>query len=406
MDKKLSITDLNLQGQKALIRVDFNVPMHNGEISDDTKIRLSLPTIQYALDHGAAIILLSHLGRPENGYDPKFSLTPCARKLSELLKLPVQMAPNCSGMEVDELAKNLKSGEILFLENLRFHPGEEHPEKEQAFVNSLANLGTVYINEAFGSSHRAHASTAILPQFFPGKAAAGFLLQKEIAYLSSTLLNPNRPFCAILGGSKISSKFELIKVLLKKADFLLIGGAMAYTFFKAEQISIGDSLYEPEFISSAREILDITSKTHSRIILPVDSVITKKENLSNLSSTSPFEIVSMKQGIPDGWVGVDIGPETIRLFDRELQKAKTIFWNGPVGIFEKPPFDQGTLALAKSLAQLTSATTIVGGGDSIAAIHAAGVEDKIGHLSTGGGASLEYIEYGHLPGIDALSNKV
>lgn len=395
---KLSIKDLDLKGKKALIRVDFNVPIQNGIITDDAKILASLPTIRYVLDQGASIILLSHLGRPKGKPDPALSLAPCAQKLSHLLKIPVKLAPDSSGLEVDQLAKNLKPGEILLLENLRFHVGEEHPEKEPAFVNSLASLGDLYINDAFGSSHRAHTSTSIIPQLFPGKAAAGFLLEKEIAYLSSTLTNPKRPFYAILGGSKVSTKFKLIEALLKKADVLIIGGAMAFTFFKAEKIPIGNSLFEEEYIPSAREILDITSKIKCRIILPVDSVVTQ-----NIHSPNP-KIVDMKKGISDGWMGVDIGPETIRLFQNELHKASTVFWNGPMGIFETPPFNTGTNAIAKSLAELKSATTIVGGGESIAAIDAAGVADKITHLSTGGGAALEYIEYGHLPGIDALSD--
>jgi 3-phosphoglycerate kinase len=400
MGQKLSISDLDLNGKKVLIRVDYNVPLDNGEITDDTRIRASLPTIQYALTHGAAVILMSHLGRPQGKPDKVFSLEPCARRLSEMLQNPVKMAPECVGLEVDQLVKNLKSGEVLLLENLRFHKGEEHPEQEPGFVNLLANLGDVYVNDAFGTAHRDHTSTALIATFFPGKAAAGFLMEKEIAYLGATMQNPRRPFYAILGGAKISTKFKVIKALMRKADVLLIGGAMAYTFFKAEKVPIGNSLFEESFITVAREILDITGEPHCDIILPLDCVITQKMD------SGETRIADMKEGIPDGWMGVDIGPKTLKLYEQELSKASSIFWNGPLGVFEHPPFNAGTDAIAKALAGYKSATTVIGGGDSIAAIEAAGVADKIDHLSTGGGAALEYIEYGSLPGINALSDKV
>lgn len=399
MGQKLSISDLDLKGKKVLIRVDYNIPLENGEIADDTRIRASLPTIQYALNHGAAVILMSHLGRPKAKADKVFSLEPCARRLSQMLQKPVKMAPDCVGLEVDQLVKNLKPGEVLLLENLRFHKGEENPDQEPGFVNSLASLGDVYVNDAFGTAHRDHASTAAIAKFFPGKAAAGFLMEKEIAYLGSTLQNPKRPFYAILGGAKISTKFKVIEALMSKADVLMIGGAMAYTFFKAEKVPIGNSLFEESFITVAREILDITGEPHCRVLLPLDCVITQ-----NMDS-GDTRVVDMKEGIPDGWMGVDIGPQTVKLYAQELSKASTIFWNGPLGIFEHPPFDAGTNAIAKALAGFKSATTVVGGGDSIAAIEAAGVADKIGHLSTGGGAALEYIENGNLPGINALSDK-
>lgn len=400
--QKLLITDLDLQGKKALIRVDFNVPIENGEITDDTRIRASLPTIQYALDHGAAVILMSHLGRPK-GADPKYSLAPCAKRLSILLGRPVQMAPDCRGLEVERIVEHLKPGQILMLENLRFHQGEEHPEDEPEFVSALASLGNVYINDAFGTAHRAHASTAAIASFFPGKAAAGFLLQKEIDYLGSTLANPKRPFYAILGGAKISTKFRVIEALLAKADLLLIGGAMAYTFFKAEQIPIGRSLYEQDFVAVARQILDVSMQSNCKILLPVDVVAAK--HIQSQADSIVVDMTKESAGIPQDYEGVDIGPKTIARYAKELQKGATIFWNGPLGVFECPPFDKGTREIAQTLASLP-ATTIVGGGDSVAAIEQAGLADRISHLSTGGGASLEYIEFGTLPGIEALSDKI
>lgn len=399
MTDKLSVRDLPLAGKKALIRVDFNVPLEKGRITDDTRIRASLPTIQYVLDKGGSVILMSHLGRPKGKPDPQFSLSPCAKHLSELLQRPVKMAPNCCGIEVEEMARALQPGEVLLLENLRFHPGEEKPDEEPEFVSSLADLGDVYINDAFGTAHRAHASTTKLAEFFPGKAAAGFLMEKEIAYLGSTLLNPQRPFCAILGGAKISTKFKVIEALMKQADVLLIGGAMAYTFLKSEEIEIGNSLYEPDFLNVAREILDVRSQSRCQVLLPVDFIVAR-----DISPQAEARVVSAEEGIPTGFQGVDIGPETIRQYKEKLSKAQTIFWNGPLGVFECPPFAKGTQEIAQAISQ-TSATTIIGGGDSIAAIEQAGLADRMSHLSTGGGASLEYIEFGTLPGIEALSNK-
>lgn len=398
MRQKLSIRDLDLHGKKALIRVDFNVPMENGKISDDTRIRAALPTIQYALDQGAAVILLSHLGRPK-GPSPEFSLAPCAKRLSELLEKPVQMAINCHGQEVAEKAAKLKPGELLMLENLRFHPGEEHPEQEPEFVASLADLGDVYIDDAFGCAHRPHASIVPITTFFPGKAAAGLLLEKEIAYLGATLADPKRPFYAILGGSKVSTKFKVIEALMKKADVLLIGGGMAYTFLKVQGFDIGNSLFEADYEGVAREILDVGQQSRCRILLPTDIVVTEK-----IEKGAPSKTVDVKAGIPAGFEGVDIGPKTILTYEKELQNAATVFWNGPLGVFECAPFERGTFKIAQALAD-SSATTIVGGGDSAAAIELAGFTDGISHISTGGGASLEYIEFGTLPGIEALSDK-
>jgi phosphoglycerate kinase len=400
MSEKLSIRDLDLKNQKALIRVDFNVPIENGQITDDSRIRASLPTIQFVLDHGGSVILMSHLGRPKSKPDSKFSLAPCAKRLAELLKRPVQMAPDCLGPEVKKMVLKLKPGEILLLENLRFHPGEEKPEEHPAFVSGLAELGDVYINDAFGTAHRAHASTTMIAKFFPRKAAAGFLIEKEIAYLGSTLLNPKHPFYAILGGAKISTKFKVIEALMQKADELLIGGAMAYTFFKAQNIPVGDSLVENDFLDIAKKLMNVSTESRCRLLLPIDLVVARQIN-----PQAERKVIQVKAGIPEGFQGVDIGPATIKLYSQELKNAHTIFWNGPVGVFECPPFDQGTNAIAKTLANLPLATTIVGGGDSVAAIEKVGVAGHINHISTGGGATLEYIELGQLPGIEALSTK-
>lgn len=398
MSKKLSIKDLNLSGKKALIRVDFNVPMEKGVITDDTRIRSSLPTIRYVLDQGGVIILMSHLERPGGKKDPLLTLKPCGEALSRLLKREVKFASDCIGPEVEQIVSTLIPGDILLLENLRFHKGEEDPRGDPTFASALAELGDLYINDAFGSSHRSNSSLTIVPSFFPGKAAAGFGLEKEIAYLGSVLSEPKRPFYAILGGGKVSTKFKVIESLMRQADLLLIGGGMAFNFLKSEKISIGSSLFEPDFLAVARQILDVSSQSRCRIVLPVDFVIARE-----ISSETDWRIVKAEEGIPDGWKGVDIGPETIKLYSRELQKGATIFWNGPMGIFECPPFDKGTVAIAKVLAGL-SATTIIGGGDSIAAIERAGLADQMSHLSTGGGASLEFLEFGTLPGIEALSN--
>jgi 3-phosphoglycerate kinase len=401
MEEKLTIKDLDLKNKKALLRVDFNVPIENGIITDDSRIRASIPSIQYILEQGGSVILMSHLGRPNGEIDPSLSLRPCAQHLSKLLSLPVKMAPDSCGPVVQKLADDLKPGEILLLENLRFHKGEEKPAEEPTFVSGLADLGDLYINDAFGTAHRAHASTTVLATFFPGKSAMGFLMEQELAYLGSKLLHPKRPFYAILGGAKISTKFKVIEALMQKADVLLIGGAMAFSFFKAQGISTGKSKVENDFLPVARELLDVGSQSRCRVVLPVDIVITDK-----IEHGAKGHPVRINQGIPNGMEGVDIGPETIRKYTEELKNASTIFWNGPLGVFECPPFDHGTNAIAKFIAELTpKATTIVGGGDTIAAVEHAKVANKFSHVSTGGGASLEFIEFGRLPGIDALSAK-
>lgn len=399
MAQKLSLKDLDVKNKKVLMRVDFNVPLKNGQITDDTRIKAALPSIKYVIEHGGTLILMSHLGRPKDKPVPEFSLAPCAKRLEELLKRPVHFAPDCIGEKVADMASHLKPGEVLLLENLRFHKGEEHPEEEKDFVSQLAKLGDIYVNDAFGTAHRAHSSTALIAKFFPGKAAAGFLMENEIQFLGNSVLEPQRPFIAIIGGAKISSKIGVLRSLLKKVDVLMVGGGMAYTFFKAKGISIGSSIHEDDYLEETKKIEEECKNRGVKLLLPVDNVIT-----NNLEKAENIQIIESKKGIPEGFQGADIGPKTIELFSEELQKAKTVLWNGPMGVFEIPPFNKGTDEIAKVLATI-QAVTIVGGGDSVAAIHAAGVSDKISHISTGGGASLEYIEQGKLPGIEALSNK-
>jgi phosphoglycerate kinase len=397
MVQKLSLSDLPLEGKKILMRVDFNVPIDkNGKITDDTRIQAALPSIRYVLNHGGALILMSHLGRPKGKPSPEFSLAPCAKRLEELLKKPVKMASDCVGTEIEQTVNNLKKGEVLLLENLRFHRGEEHPEEDTNFVKQLAKLGDFYVNDAFGTAHRAHSSTALITQFFPHRSAAGFLLEKEIEFLGKTLLNPDRPFYAIIGGAKISSKIGVLTSLLDKVNALFIGGGMAYTFYKAKGIPIGNSIYEDDLLDIAKEIIHLSQQRGVKLYLPLDHVIA-----DSLKENASVQVVDADKGIPDGFQGVDIGPKTIEEFSHKLQKAATVLWNGPLGVFEIPKFAKGTNVIAKVIAQLP-ATTIVGGGDSIAALQAAGVSDKITHISTGGGATLEYIEFGTLPGIDAL----
>ncbi len=395
---KLSLSALPLKGKKVLMRVDFNVPLDaQGHITDDTRISATLPSLRYVLEQGGAIVLMSHLGRPKDKRVPEMSLKPCAERLSQLLDKPVTMAPDCIGSEVERMVATLKPGDVLLLENLRFHRGEEHPDEDQNFVKQLAKLGDVYVNDAFGTAHRAHASTAAVAGFFQGKSAAGFLLEKEIKFLGETLAHPKRPFCAIIGGSKISTKCGVLEALMQKADVVMIGGGMAYTFLKAQGIAIGNSIHEDDFLDKARELLALSGKGRGRLLLPRDIVIA-----DSIKAGATTRVVNVQAGIPEGYEGVDIGPSTIEYFASELKQAATVLWNGPVGVFEIPTFATGTNAIAHILAQL-KAITIVGGGDSIAAVQAAGMADRMTHLSTGGGASLEYIELGTLPGIEALS---
>lgn len=389
----MTLQDLSLKDKRVLMRVDFNVPIEKGKITDDSRIVASLPSIEYVLKQGGSLILMSHLGRPKKP-DRELSLAPCAKRLSGLLKKPVEMAKDCVGPEVERRVDALEPGQILLLENLRFHKGEEEPEKDPAFVAKLAELGDCYVNDAFGTAHRAHASTAAIARYFPGKSAMGFLMEKEIDELSPLLEKPERPFYAIIGGAKISTKVGVIQKLMDLVDELYIGGAMTYTFLKAQGIPIGDSICEETKL--AQKIL---RKDPKKLHFPTDLVIAKA-----FSNDAEKQIVNVKAGIPAGWQGMDIGPETIALWSKELKTASTIFWNGPLGVFEMPHFAEGTRAIAEVLAK-AKAKVVVGGGETVAAVQQMGYGKKMAHLSTGGGASLEFLEFGHLPGLDALSDK-
>ncbi|MGD0498982.1 MAG: phosphoglycerate kinase [Bryobacteraceae bacterium] len=387
----LSIRDLDLNGKRVFIRVDFNVPLEKNDkggmvITSDKRIKASLPTIRYALEHGAGVILASHLGRPKGKPNPDMSLKPVAARLQELLGRPVQMAPDCVGPEVEALKP--APGGVLLLENLRYHPEEEKNDPE--FAKKLAALCDVYVNDAFGSAHRAHASTEGMVRFVP-TVAAGLLMEQELKYLGMAVTNPARPCVAILGGAKVSDKIEVIRNLGKVVDRLLIGGAMAYTFLKAQGKPTGKSLVEADKVELAGNLL---AELGGKLLLPVDHVV-----VSEIAAGAANEAV---ETIPDGKIGVDIGPKTIEQFERALAGAKTVIWNGPMGIFEKPPFDKGTVALAKAVAA-SGAVSVVGGGDSEKALKAAGVADKITHVSTGGGASLEFLAGIQLPGVVALN---
>lgn len=391
---KLFIEDLSFAGKKTLMRVDFNVPLDNDlNVLDATRIEASLPSIRYILDQGGSLILMSHLGRPKNAPRSELSLAPVAKVLSAMLEKPVTLTPNCIGSKVEAFVDKLQPGEILLLENLRFHRAEEYPDEDPQFAKELASFGDQYVNDAFGTAHRKHSSTYTIAQYFPGKAAAGYLMMREIQYLGNLLTQPVRPFVGIIGGAKVSSKIGVIQALLKKVDKLLIGGGMAYTFFKAQGISIGDSLCEDEFLSQAKELLK-----SEKILLPIDIV-----GAQECSKEVPTKTFSIPEGIAEGWQGLDIGPKTLDLFKKQLSGAKTVLWNGPLGVYEIEPFDRGTTALAKAIVQL-KVTSVVGGGDLVSALNQAEVLDKITHVSTGGGATLEYIEYGTLPGIEALSD--
>ena len=396
---KLTLRDLDIDGKKVLMRVDFNTPLdERGEVADDTRIRASLPSIRYILEQGGRLILMSHLGRPK-GVEPSLSLAPCARVLSRLLNHSVELAPDCIGPQVTQIAEKLARGDILLLENLRFHPAEEDPTLDPSFAQKLASLADLYVNDAFAAAHRAHSSTATIAEYFPGKAAAGLLLQKEIEVLTALLLHPKRPFYAIIGGAKISTKIGVLNALSDKINALFIGGGMAYPFLEAQGIAIGDSLCPKEAPLLARQFLQRCEEKKLPLYLPQDLLIA-----SSLEPKAHTKIIPVSQGIPPGWQGVDIGPLTLQEWNKHLTKAATLFWNGPVGIYENPAFARGTQSLALTLASL-SATTVVGGGDSVAAIQHLHLEKRFTHLSTGGGACLEWIEFGHLPGIEALSKK-
>ncbi len=393
---KLSIRDLDLKGKRVFMRVDFNVPLNDAlEITDDTRIRASLPSIQLAIESGARLILSSHLGRPKGKPNPKMSLKPAAVRLGQLLGKPVAFAADCIGPEVERQAAALEDGDVLLLENLRFHPEEE--KNDAGFSQKLAALAQVYVNDAFGSAHRAHASTEGITRFL-SPAAAGLLMQKELEYLGKAVQDPARPYVAMVGGAKVSDKIELLQNLMKFADVVLIGGAMAYTFLKAQGVEVGQSRVEEDKLDLARDLLSFAQRRTIDFLLPKDHVVAEK-----LDAASLAEVVDT-ESIPSNRMGLDIGPATRAAYAAEIARAKTIVWNGPMGVFEIDQFAEGTLAIARAVAA-SSAVSIVGGGDSVAAVHKAGVEGKISHISTGGGASLEFLSGLTLPGVAALTDK-
>jgi len=390
--KKKTVRDIDVKGKRVLVRVDFNVPLKGDRVTDDTRIRAALPTIKYLLEKGAAVILMSHLGRPKEGPDPKYSMKPTATRLAELLGKPVAFADDCVGPKAEAASSALKPGNVLVLENTRFYKGET--KNDPKLAEQMAKLAEVYVNDAFGSAHRAHSSTEGVTRFLP--AVAGFLMEKELDYLGGVVENPGRPFLAILGGAKVSDKIGVISSLLDKADTLLIGGGMANTFLKAKGLMVGDSLVEDEVLGIAKELM---IKAGARMLLPVDVVIAQAMEAGAATQTVAADKV------PAGWRILDVGPETVKKYKEALLSAKTVVWNGPMGVFELPPFAAGTKAVAAVLADLKGATTVVGGGDSVAAVTQAGLADKISHISTGGGASLEFLEGKPLPGVVALKDK-
>ncbi|HEX8766610.1 MAG TPA: phosphoglycerate kinase [Candidatus Acidoferrum sp.] len=396
---KLTINDIELKGKRVFIRVDFNVPLKDGVVTDDTRIRETLPTLRLATQKGGRLVLASHLGRPKGGPDAKYSVKPAAKKLEELLGKPVAFALDCVGPGAETQSKALRDGEVLVLENVRFHPEEE--KNDETFSKQLAALcDGVFVCDAFGSAHRAHASVVGITRFVQ-QAAAGLLMEKELAYLGKAVTNPVRPFVAILGGAKVSDKIEVVENLMKIADAMLIGGGMAYTFLKADGHPVGKSLVEDDKVDLAKRLRNEAQQKRFALLLPVDHVVGAEFKADTATKT-----VSVHD-TPDGWMGLDIGPKTIETYKQKIVGAKTIVWNGPMGVFEMPAFAKGTLEVAKAVAEATSkgATSIIGGGDSVAAVHQSGVADKISHISTGGGASLEFLGGRKLPGVEALTNK-
>jgi phosphoglycerate kinase len=416
---KLTVRDVDFKGRRALCRVDFNVPIKDGKVTDDTRITAALPTIRYVLEHGGALVLMSHLGRPKGGKaEPEFSLKPVAGRLQELLGKPVKFGPDCVGAETIALAQALQPGEVMLVENTRFYKEEEGKAKvaddateeqkkaakaemkakQKEFTKKLAQLGDgeIYVNDAFGSAHRAHGSTAVVCQFYK-KNVAGFLMEKEIDYLGRALSSPDRPFLAILGGAKVSDKVNVITNLLEKVDSLIIGGAMAYTFYRAKGLPTGKSLVEEDKLDLAKDILAKAQAKKVPLLLPVDNV-----EADAFSATAQVKVVGER--VDDGWMALDIGPQSAKLFAAEIVKAKTVVWNGPMGCFEMAPFAGGTMAVAKAIAG-TKCLSIIGGGDSVSAVNQSGLADQMTHISTGGGASLEFLEGKELPGVAALTNR-
>ncbi len=396
MVQKKNVEDLNVSGKRVIVRVDFNVPLDKktGEITDDKRIKGALPTIKYLVDNGAKVILVSHLGRPKNGPEPAFSMKPAADRLAELIGKPVTLAADVIGEDAKAKAAALQDGEILMLENVRFH--KEETKNDPKFAAELASMADLYVNDAFGTAHRAHASTAGLANFLP--SASGYLIEKEIKFIGGALANPERPFVAILGGSKVSDKIGVIENLIDKADTIIIGGGMAYTFAAAQGGSIGNSLCEPDKFDLAKELIAKAEAKGVKLLTPVDTVAADA-----FDANANSQVVDT-MAIPDGWMGLDIGPKTIEMFSAEIKAAKTVIWNGPAGVFEFEKFAVGTKALAQAIAE-SSAISIIGGGDSAAAVEKLGYADKVTHISTGGGASLEFIEGKVLPGIDCLNDK-
>jgi len=396
---KLSIRDLDLSGKRVFIRVDFNVPLDDGKVSDDTRIRATIPTLRLAIERGARLVLASHLGRPKGKPDPKYSLKPVAARLQELLGKPVTFAADCVGVDAEAKSKALKNGDVLLLENVRYHAEEEKNDPE--FAKQLAALcDGLFVCDAFGSAHRAHASVVGITKFVR-RSAAGLLMEKELAYLGKAISNPDRPFVALLGGAKVSDKIEVVRNLMKLSDAMLIGGAMAYTFLKSQGKPVGKSLVENDKLDLARDLLQEAKARNFRLLLPVDHVLAESPDSSTTKTASIDDT-------PEGWMGLDVGPKTIAEFEKEISAARTIVWNGPLGMFEKPAFAKGTLAIARAVADATKskgATSIIGGGDSVAAVEQAGLASQISHISTGGGASLEFLAGDILPGVAALTDK-
>ena len=397
---KMTIRDLDVQGKKVLMRVDFNVPVKDGVVGDDTRITAALPSINHVLENGGSLILMSHCGRPKGKKNPEFTLKPAADRLAELVDAKVTLAPDVIGAEVKELVDELKAGEILVLENVRFYKEEEGkdctPEEQNAFAKELASFGDVYVSDAFGTAHRAHASMAVVTKYID-QCSAGFLLEKEIEYLGKVLEAPEKPFVAIIGGAKISGKIDVVTKLMDTCDAILIGGGMAYTFFRAQGKSIGDSIVEDDKVELASEILKQAREKGVKLVLPVDNIATDE-----FSAEANIKVV--EGHFEDGWMGLDIGPKTIELFCAEVADAKTVVWNGPMGCFEMEPFAKGTYSICEAVANSNS-VSIIGGGDSVAAVKQSGMADKMSHVSTGGGASLEFMEGKQLPGIVALTDR-